>query len=196
MSLYLMRVAAGELELDEPQRAALAILDQLHGELLDTGDASLMGRLFGSRPPAPRSLYLHGLVGRGKSMLMDLFTETAPVPVRRVHFHAFMREVHAMLHDWRQMDEKARRAVGFKGDDPVPPLARKIAREAPLLCLDELEIQDIADAMIVGRLFQGLIDEGAVIVATSNRHPRDLYEGGLNRQLFEPFIAVTRAIAL
>jgi len=188
LSLYLACVKAGELEADDVQRRAAAELDRLHGELQDLGDNSLMGRLFGVRPKAPASLYLYGPVGRGKSMLMDFFTETAPIPARRVHFHAFMQEVHAMLNDWRQMSARERRAAGFKGDDPVPPLARKIARESPLLCLDELEIKDIADAMIVGRLFSGLLEEGVVVVVTSNRAPRDLYQGGLNRQLFEPFI--------
>ena len=190
LALYLARVEASEIEADAMQRRAVGELDRLHGELQDMGDNSLLGRLFGTRPKAPEGIYLHGPVGRGKSMLMDLFTETAPVPARRVHFHAFMQEVHALLNEWRQMDARARRAIGFKGDDPVPPLARRIAKEAPLLCLDELEIQDIADAMIVGRLFTGLLEEGVVIVTTSNRAPRDLYQGGLNRQLFEPFIAL------
>jgi cell division protein ZapE len=187
---YEALVRRGEIEADPVQRLAAVALDELHGELQDLGEHSLLSRLFGARQKAPRGIYLHGPVGRGKSMLMDLFVETSPVRVRRVHFHVFMQEVHARLFEWRQMDEKARRAVGFKGDDPVPPLARAMAADLKVLCLDELEVEDIADAMIVGRLFSGLLDEGVVMVVTSNRPPRDLYQGGINRQLFEPFVAL------
>lgn len=141
------------------------------------------------REPAPQGIYLFGGVGRGKSMLMDLFFETTGfLPKRRVHFHAFMLEVHESIHRWRGMDESERRAEGMDGDDPIPPVARQIAEKAMLLCFDEFQVSDVADAMILGRLFENLFEQGVVTVITSNRSPDTLYEGGLNRDLFLPFI--------
>lgn len=132
----------------------------------------------------PTGLYIYGEVGRGKSMLMDLFYDTATIAgKRRLHFHEFMRDIHQEIHKWRQMP-------GREQSDPIPRLARHIAEDAWLLCLDELQILDIADAMIVGRLFQALLDNGVVIVATSNRPPDDLYKDGLQRDRFLPFIAL------
>jgi cell division protein ZapE len=132
---------------------------------------------------APKQgLYIFGEVGRGKSMLMDLFFAHTAVPgKRRVHFHEFMRDIHAEIHQWRQ-------AAHRKEADPIPKLARNLAANAWLLCLDELQITDIADAMIVGRLFQALMDDGVVVVVTSNRPPGDLYKDGLQRERFLPFI--------
>lgn len=134
----------------------------------------------------PTGLYIYGEVGRGKSMLMDLFFQTATIAgKKRVHFHEFMRDIHQDIHKWRQLP-------GREKSDPIPRLARHIAEDAWLLCLDELQILDITDAMIVGRLFQALLDNGVVIVATSNRPPDDLYKDGLQRDRFLPFIGLIK----
>jgi cell division protein ZapE len=128
-------------------------------------------------------------------MLMDMFFDVAPVsPKKRVHFNAFMVSTHARIHEWRNLDHRARARrpefVREAGEDPIPPVARATAAEASLLCFDEFQVTDVADAMILGRLFEQLFLRGVVIVATSNTAPSRLYEGGLNRQLFLPFIAL------
>lgn len=148
-----------------------------------------LGWILGRRkaPATPTGLYVWGSVGRGKTMLMDLFFEAAPVAgKRRVHFHAFMAEVHARIHAWRQN----KKIGAVKGDDPIAPLADELIAEAWLLCFDEFAVTDIADAMLLGRLFTALFERGLVVVATSNVEPSRLYEGGLNRALFSPFIAL------
>jgi len=130
---------------------------------------------------APHGLYIHGGVGRGKSMLMDLLVQAAPIDrLRRQHFHAMMREIHETLHRWR--------SEGREGRDPLVRMADEIAADVTLLCLDEMEVRDIADAMIVARLFERLMDAGVVVVTTSNRVPADLYKDGLQREKFLPFI--------
>ncbi|WP_439816164.1 cell division protein ZapE [Zavarzinia sp. CC-PAN008] len=179
-------IAAGTLKDDPAQGHATQRLQALHDALLAwKRPKGLLARLgLAKAEPPPGGLYLWGGVGRGKSMLMDLFYDDAPIaPKRRVHFHAFMQEVHAAIHRWRQTPPDQR-----DGDDPIPPLAAKVAGEARLLCFDEFQVTDVADAMILGRLFSALFAAHVVVVATSNRAPTDLYQGGLNRPLFLPFI--------
>jgi cell division protein ZapE len=180
LAAYQARIAAGDLEADENQARAAARLDALAQGLA----AWKPGGWFG-RHATPRGLYLWGPVGRGKSMLMDLFFESVPVDrKRRVHFHEFMLARHAFLREAR--------AKGAGHDQLIEQAAKQVSDEARLLCFDELQVTDIADAMIIGRLFERLFDDDVVIVATSNRAPDDLYKNGLNRQLFLPFIALIK----
>ena len=191
LQAYRDRLDDGRLAADPPQELAAEKLEGLFRALRDYRPSDSGGwraRLgLARRPdPAPQGLYLFGGVGRGKSMLMDLFFAAAPVErKRRVHFHAFMLEVHERLHRWRQKDVAER-----GGKDPIPPLARKLAEEAWLLCFDEFQVTNIADAMILGRLLGALLERGVVVVATSNTAPDDLYAGGLQRELFLPAIAL------
>jgi cell division protein ZapE len=189
---YDERLSRGEIRPDPAQRDGLAALVRLEQDLAQAPP----GRgLFRRKPTAQRGVYLCGPVGRGKSMLMDLFFETAPVPAkRRTHFHLFMGEIHRLIDAWRKGDPAARKARfgQHKGDDPIPPVADVVAAGASLLCFDEFQVTDIADAMILGRLFEALSARGVTFVATSNRAPDELYKDGINRQLFLPFIALIK----
>jgi cell division protein ZapE len=187
-------VAKGTIERDPAQAATVAKLDRLLEAIEQhrlARKSSALGWLFGQRAPVetPRGLYIWGSVGRGKTMLMDLFFEAAPHGAkRRTHFHMFMAEVHERIHAWRQ---KLKRGE-VQGDDPIAPVAAEFADEAKLLCFDEFAVTDIADAMILGRLFKALFEHGVVVVSTSNLAPDDQYREGLNRTLFLPFIALIK----
>lgn len=182
LSRYEALLAVGELRPDPEQHAAAVRLAQLQQELETPPTTGLLGKLFGKANPAPRGLYLWGGVGRGKSMLMDLFHDSLAIPdKRRVHFHAFMQEVHARLREARKSES----------GDPIPPVAAAIADGLRVLAFDEMVVNNSADAMIMSRLFTALITQHRLaVVTTSNRAPSELYKDGLNREHFLPFIAL------
>ncbi len=182
LATYDALVAAGELRPDPEQRAAAVRLNQLQEELQAVPKrGSLLWRLAGRKPEAPRGVYLWGAVGRGKSMLMDLFYDQLSIERKqRVHFHAFMLDVHARMREVRKSES----------GDPIPLVADALAENVRCLAFDEMVVNNSADAMILSRLFTALIDRGVTMVATSNRPPKDLYKDGLNREHFLPFIAL------
>jgi len=183
IQIYDAHVADGRLNADPAQHAVLPVLESLRQWAEDNASrkVGLFAGLFARPPMPPPGVYLWGGVGRGKSMMMDLFYQSTDITQkRRVHFHAFMQEIQKGMHDARK--------TGV--EDALAPVADRITADTRLLAFDEMQITDITDAMIVGRLFEKLLAAGVIIVTTSNRPPADLYENGLNRALFLPFIAM------
>jgi cell division protein ZapE len=189
-SAYEEKVRAGAIEPDAAQNDLVRELDAFLSELEayeSSKKRGALGRLLTKKASKPRGFYIFGEVGRGKTMLMDLLYEAARVRAkRRVHFHSFMQDVHARIHAWRQSKVHGR----TKGSDPIAPVADQLVAQAWFLCFDEFAVTDIADAMLLARLFSALFERGCVVVATSNVEPANLYLGGLNRALFLPFITI------
>lgn len=190
LAAYEARVAAGELSVDPAQRAVAERFDAFYNTIatsLDAPRTPLLKRIFTKPEAGVGGFYLYGEVGRGKTMLMNMFYACMPDrwQKRRIHFHAFMRDIHARLHAWRQAHPGE--------EDLLPHIVRDYASDVRVLCLDEFQVLDVTDAMILSRLFTLLMDEGVAVILTSNRHPRDLYQGGLQRDQFMKFVDLVEA---
>ena len=191
ISKYNSLHTSGEIDFDEAQIEVIASLDQILAKLVDkekTTSRGIFSRIFGNRENKRitlKGLYIWGAVGRGKTILMDMFYELCPIErKKRIHFHEFMTDVHARVHRYRQALKRGE----VSEEDPIPPVAKELAADIEVLCFDEFSVTDIADAMILGRLFTQLFSLQVLVIATSNVEPSNLYTDGLNRSLFVPFI--------
>ncbi len=186
LETYKIALDSGEISVDAEQEKAVQALERLYQDVISS-PSSVNWQFWKKKAPAINGVYMYGGVGRGKSMLMDMFTNTLPdsITARRVHFHEFMIEVHSFLHTQRQ--------DGNDVSNALPRLAKKISSQFQVLCFDEFHVTDIGDAMILGRLFTAIFDQGVIVVATSNWAPEKLYDGGLQRDLFLPFITLLQS---